>query len=512
MRACIAMARKGRWASLFLCLITSQVHAAEPRLDAAVRTVLHDTGVPAAAVALMRDGQPVLARGYGQRDLLAPGAAAGPDTLFKLGSLSKSVTALAVALLVDEGKLAWDVPVSRWLPELAEADPSVAALSLRQLLTHRSGLDLDRLEALLWPQPNAYTWADFLAGLAVLRSDPRPVTGFHYSNVNYALVGQLIQRTSGQGYARFVATRVFQPLGMDCTAGGFTRAGRPDLAQPHRMATGRPVPVRTDPPEVEEGLDAPAGGVRCSAKGLGRWLTFHQAPQADSLAALGLSAAGWHELHRADALVAQRFEPDGRPLAVEAYGLGLQFVGDDRGLRLDHYGGLAGISAYFAVYPARGLGLAVALNGDAPAARARIVAALQQALGLPAARAPAPRPPSPTPPPPMHTARLDAAQVQAWQGRYRDAWFGTVTLCPDGQGGLTWRSLASPRLVGQLARDDAGHVLLQWDDPSVQSDAWLDAASGDGAVTAFQLRAVSTPDFDFSALRLQRVGECLAER
>ncbi|MFW1373592.1 serine hydrolase, partial [Vibrio parahaemolyticus] len=86
-------------------------------------------------------------------DLTRPGAVAGADTWFKLGSLTKSVTALAAGLLVDEGRLAWDAPLAQALPELQAADPRVASFTLRQLLSHRTGLDLDRLEALLWPQP-----------------------------------------------------------------------------------------------------------------------------------------------------------------------------------------------------------------------------------------------------------------------------------------------------------------------------------------------------------------------
>ncbi len=530
----MAAVRKGRWAPLFFGLaaaLLTGLHApatgaTQATRDALLReqvaAVLRDSGVPGAAVVGLRQGRSAgvseLALGVGQRDLLQPGAPAGANTWFKLGSLSKSVTALAVALLVEDGRLSWDAPLARAWPELAQADPRVGAFTLRQLLAHRSGLDLDRLELLLWPQPNAFTEADLLAGVAALRADPREAPGFHYSNVNYALVARVVARAAAQPFGEFVAQRVFAPLKMDCSQGAFSRAQRPDLAQPHRMATGRPVPVRTDPETVAEGLDAAAGGLRCSAAGLARWLHFHLSPQQGPP---GLSEAGWRELHRADGLVTQRFAPDtGAPQAIEAYGLGLQFIGDARGLRIDHYGGLAGVSAYMAVYPERRLALAVALNGDSPTARARVVAALERALGLPAAVQQAP-PPAVAPPAATRAdVALSPAQAAAWQGRYRDAWFGELSVCPSADGSLRVQSQASPRLSGRLVQGDGEGdgggdgggrgPWLRWDDPSVQSDARLVASFDAGLIGQFVLQALGESDFDLSALRLRRIGACRA--
>jgi len=493
-------ASKGRrLASFFLGLFPLAAAAATP-LPAQVAAELRESGVPGAAVAALQAGGPGLAFGVGRRDLLHPEDAVGPDTLFKLGSLSKSVTALAAALLVEESRLAWDAPLSRWLPELVDADPRVAGLTLRQLLSHRSGLDLDRLEALLWPQPNAYTGADLVAGIAALRSDPREAPGFHYSNVNYALAGLAISRAAGQPFTRLVAERVFKPLGMDCTMGGFSRADLPDLAQPHRMASGRPEPVRTDPGQVDEGLDAAAGGLRCRARGLQPWLRYHLSPAGRPP---GLSEAGWRELHRAEALVAHRFAPDDGALqAMEAYGLGLQFIGDARGLRIDHYGGLAGVAAYLAVDPARRSAYAIALNADAPATRARLMRLVEQVLGLPAPPVRPPRPASPPAAMPAPAQSLAPEAARALQGRWRDAWFGEVQLCPR-DASLGWRSLASPRLTGRLVQTAGGEVQLRWDDPSIQSDARV-MRDSDG----LRLQALGAADFDFSALRLSRAGDC----
>ncbi|RTL44429.1 MAG: serine hydrolase [Burkholderiales bacterium] len=492
---------KGCVASLFLVLSASAPAASTAAaLAERIDGLLREAHVPGAAVALVKDGQVLMARGFGQRDALTPGAAAGPRTLFKLGSLSKAFTALAVAQAVDEGRLAWDAPIGSVWPALQDADPRVAALTLRQLLSHQTGLDLDRLEVLLWPQPNAYSAPQLLAGVAALRDDPRRVTGFHYSNVHYALAGAVLAQAVQQPFGERLSQRVFQPLGLDCTAGGFDRRHRPDLAQPHHVQQGRATPVRTDPDRIDDALDGPPGGVRCSAQGLARWLQFHLDPQR----ARGvLSAAQWQTLHRPLDVVSTRFAADGTLDTVQTYGLGLQFVADTRGLRIDHFGGLAGVSAYLAVWPGRRAGLAVALNADDAATRGRIVALLEDALGLP--------PPTPRRPAgdaaPQALPALGSLDPAPWAGRYRDPWFGDVLLCPENDQ-LVWRSLSSPRLIGPVGTTADGRPHLRWNDRSVGADAWLRWMPGTGGAQALTLDAVPGADFDFSALRLVRVADC----
>lgn len=493
---------KGCAASLFLALCTAASAAAPTPAGLAQRidALLREAHVPGAAVALVREGRVVMAQGFGQRDLLAPGAT-GPQTLFKVGSLSKAFTALAVAQAVDDGLLQWDAPLARAWPALQAADPRVAALNLRQLLSHQTGLDLDRLEVLLWPQPSQFTDTALLAGLAALRDDPRVVAGFHYSNVHYAIAGAVLAQVTKQAFGERLARRVFQPLGMDCTAGGFDRQARPDLAQPHQVRQGQARPVRTDPARIDDALDGPPGGVRCSARGLARWLQVHLDPPG---AAGVVSPAQWQALHRPSDVVSTRFAPDGVLESVQTYGLGLQFVADARGLRIDHYGGLAGVSAYLAVWPGRRSGLAVALNADDTATRARLVALLEDALGLPPAPA---RRPAASAPPPAELPPLGPLDPSPWQGRYRDPWFGDVLLCPEA-GRLVWRSLASPRLAGPVGSTADGRPQVRWDDRSVGADAWLHWVPGSDGAQALTLDAVPGADFDFSALRLARVGDC----
>ena len=169
--------------------------------------------VPGASVLVLRDGQPLLRRGYGLSDLEA-GTAATPGTNYRLASLTKQFTAAAILLLAEDGVLSLDDPVQRWLPSLpAAAD----AVTLRQLLSHTSGL-VDYED---------HVPADFhgqlhdIDVLHILEGQDRtlfpPGTAYRYSNSGYALLALIVEKASGQRYAGFLRERIFLPLGMNDT-------------------------------------------------------------------------------------------------------------------------------------------------------------------------------------------------------------------------------------------------------------------------------------------------------
>ncbi|MEN5285354.1 serine hydrolase domain-containing protein [Stenotrophomonas lactitubi] len=170
----------------------------------------YDGQVPGAAVLVLHDGQPVFRRGYGLA-VVEDGSAVTPASNFRLASVSKQFTAAAVLLLVEDGRLALDQPARRWLPELP---PAAAGITLRQLLSHTSGL-LD-YEDLMDPADTRQVHdADVLALLA--REDRlafAPGTQYRYSNSGYALLALIVGRAAGTGFASFLQQRIFRPLGM----------------------------------------------------------------------------------------------------------------------------------------------------------------------------------------------------------------------------------------------------------------------------------------------------------
>jgi CubicO group peptidase (beta-lactamase class C family) len=168
--------------------------------------------VPGIAVTITRDGQVVRAAGYGLANVELD-VAVTPDTVFQTGSVGKQFTAMAIMMLVDEGKLGLDDPISRYFPG---APATWNGITVRHLLTHTSGIkdwegktDIDYRKD--------YTEDELVQVAMKLPPDFAPGTQWSYSNTGYVLLGILVHKVSGQFYGDFLSERVFKPLGMDST-------------------------------------------------------------------------------------------------------------------------------------------------------------------------------------------------------------------------------------------------------------------------------------------------------
>jgi len=166
--------------------------------------------VPGASVIVIQDGKVVVRRAYGMANL-ERGVAATPETDYRLASVSKQFTAMAATLLVKDGKLRYDQPVSDMLPELPRAARPV---TVRHLLNHTSGL-VDYEDLIPESRATQLNDQDVLAMLSAKDSVYFPAgTQYRYSNSGYVLLGLIVARVSGMSYPEFVRTRIFMPLGM----------------------------------------------------------------------------------------------------------------------------------------------------------------------------------------------------------------------------------------------------------------------------------------------------------
>jgi len=169
--------------------------------------------VPGASLLVLKDDVPLVARGMGRSDLEA-GIAANPQTNYRLALVSKQFTAAAVLLLLQDGKLSLDDRARHWLPSLP---PETAAITLRHLLTHTSGL-IDYEDLMVEPYSGQISDAGVLALLAQeQRLYFAPGSAYRYNNSAYALLSLIVERASGTDYPDFLQTRIFQPLGMTHT-------------------------------------------------------------------------------------------------------------------------------------------------------------------------------------------------------------------------------------------------------------------------------------------------------
>jgi CubicO group peptidase (beta-lactamase class C family) len=180
-----------------------------------VRAVLHRFGVPGAAVMVLQGGHVAFVQAFGSRDLERR-LPVRPESFFEIGSITKQFTAASILQLQEAGKLQIDRPLSDYLPDA----PHAREVTLRQLLTHTSGLHdyLDGPQAQmerLASRPIAY--GDLIARVAPLPLDFPPGSRWSYSNTGYLLLGKVIETVSGETYAAYLQRHIFDPLGMKDT-------------------------------------------------------------------------------------------------------------------------------------------------------------------------------------------------------------------------------------------------------------------------------------------------------
>jgi CubicO group peptidase (beta-lactamase class C family) len=357
--------RDGRWAAtaaLGLLLATSAPVSAQrvalDQLDSYVARAVRDWRVPGLAIAVVKDDSVVFAKGYGLRELGKPGAV-DAGTRFAIGSTTKAMTAVALAMLVDEGKVRWDAPVITYLPAFRVGDPYVTReLTVRDLLTHRGGLGNADL---LWASAD-YPAEEVIRRVATLAPAYSFRSGFIYQNIMYAVAGDVVAAASGMPWATFLRTRIFGPLGMTATEASLAALdGQSNVATPHMEIADTIRPVANRPVDAV----GPAGSVWSSVGDMAKWMRFI----LDSGQVGGkrlLSAAAYKEILSPQVIAPPDIYatmPLVRPHFF-TYGLGW-FLHDYRGQAVAmHTGSIDGMSAIIGLIPERGVGVYVLANLD----------------------------------------------------------------------------------------------------------------------------------------------------
>lgn len=325
-------------------------------LDAYVEKAMHDHEVPGIAVAIVRNDSVVYAKGYGVRKLGSP-EKVDENTLFAIGSASKSFTAASMAMLVDEGKVKWDDPAAKYLPELELYDPYASReLTVRDLLSHRSGLSRGDL---LW-YGNTLSRDDILHRVRYLKPSWSFRSQFGYQNIMYLAAGEVVAHVSGMSWDDFVQRRIFDPLGMTSSNTSTKKlAGQTNVAQPHSKIddTVRVVPYRN--------IDniAPAGSINSNVLDMAKYVRFHLNEGKWNGKAL-LTGGSHAEMWKAHTVIPMEgFWKAAAPGAhLAAYGLGW-FLQDYRGrLVVQHGGNIDGMSAHVAMMPEEKTGVVVLTN------------------------------------------------------------------------------------------------------------------------------------------------------
>jgi len=477
--------------------------------------------LPGLALGVVRDGHVVYQRTTGEL-IAGSGRRIDGDTLFKIASNSKAMTTAVLARLVDQGKLHWADPVTQYLPAFKMSDPWITReLQVRDLLIHNSGLREGAGDLMLWPEPNLFTRADILAAFAYLKPQQSFRSSYAYDNLMYVVAGEVAAAASGIPYETLVARELFGPLGMTrCQAGAFERDRVGNVAQPHRRDGERNLPIREDAEFIPASTSAAAGGIRCSLNDMLKWVTLllsadmKPSPSSEPW----LSPLRREELWRPQMplfVSGRQRRWDGSRFSAYGYGWRLSDVHDT--LSVAHTGTLAGMYSAVTLLPERGDGFVFMINGEGSSARIVLNQTLVETLlGIRkrdvasyadelAAAVKAPlvaqdqlQPGTPVEPETMRDVL----------GVYKDPWFGEVSVCPR-ESGVQFTAAKSPRLAGALMQV-AGRVLVDWQDESVDVDAWLDFSREQATPVMSMTKVDPEADFsfDFEDLRFTKVAPC----
>ncbi len=487
-----------------------------------VQHVMQKLQVPGAAVAVVQGDRTVFCHGFGVKDL-SSGRPVTEHTLFSLASQTKPFTGTCLAILESEGRLQGERPVIDYLPDFRMSSPQVTRrMKVNELLSHGSGLPAHAGDQLFFP-PTDYSLEQVVARIEKLPLVQPFLSTFAYENVLYAAAALLIRRVSGMDYEQFLSSKIFKPLGM-----GSTVPNANHLTPADDVATGycRLDGVRRSVRPLVWANNPGAGGIYSSASDLARWMRMHLRggvyPSDGTLRRLYSKRAQqemWAPRIRipqdADAAVTDRVQ-----FADLAYGSGW-FLSDYRGERLVwHSGEFPGFVSRMSLMPSRDLGIVVLTNQEDDAAFQAITnyvldlvvgahdidwltalmredEADRRANENELARVLATR-----------TLGEDAAvDCSAYEGIYRDTWYGNVTIHRSA-GKCLMHFEHTATLVGELQPWSRDTFAVRWRDRLLRGDALVvferDAA---GAVAGARMKRLSpfeTPAWDFGNMHLLR--------
>ena len=506
------------------CAAAAKAQMSATAIDSLAEKVRATFDVPGIAVAIVKDGKIIHAKGYGLRSL-AGKEKVDENTLFGIASNSKAFTAAALGMLADEGKLNWDDKVTQYIPEFKLYDPYVTnEFTIRDLLTHRSGLGLGAGDLMMFPDSNNFTRKDIIHNLRYLKPVSSFRTKYDYDNNLYIVAGEIIGIVSGQSWEEFIEQRIMQPLGMASSKASVARVkNRSNMIAPHAPVNGKVQPIAIDWSETANA----AGGIQSNLVDLSKWviMQMNHGRYGDSLAKKLFSDKVHEEMWAPQTLMPVTTAPPYNT-HFAAYGLGF-VLNDIKGYKqVSHTGGLAGVVTQITMLPELKLGIIVLTNQQSGAAFVSITNTIKDSYlgitGMDRVKQ-------------MHDrvvkneteakkitdsiwAAIAAQQISNsnkidfsnYAGTYTDKWFGDVVISE--KNGKPWfSSKRSPKLSGEMLYYKGNTFVAKWNDRSMDADAYVQfSLDKEGRGEGIKMNAISPLtdfSFDFQDLDFTRVPQ-----
>jgi CubicO group peptidase (beta-lactamase class C family) len=492
-------------------------------LDAYVERALKTFEVPGMAVAVVKGGKVVYAKGFGVRRLGSPDKV-DANTLFQIGSTTKAMTVAALATLVDQGKLKWDGPVRDYMPSFQMYDPYVSKeITVRDILTHRSGLGMGEGDLLLFP-PSNLTRPQLIARMKNIKPLWSFRTHWAYCNLCFVTAGELIPAITGKSWEEYIQSNVFRPLGMNDTRVTVSGMKPTDnIAAAHEIVDGK---VTIVPWDVIDNA-APAGAVVSSVNDMSKWIAVQlnhgKLPNGERL----FTEADSREMWSGVSLRPLRPATPGFELLrknFNEYALGWG-VWDYRGQKIiEHSGGVTGMITEVVLVPGMDLGLVLFANTPAnnelavPSVMYRVLdeylgagledwtskyKVMQQKMLQDDANEQKKAATS------RDADSKPSLALEKYAGEYSDPWFGEARLTME-NGKLVFSVPWSPRLIGDVEHWQHDTFVIHFRDKTVPDSYLYFSMNPDNSIERAKMAPVSAlADFsyDFQDLELKPVGK-----
>ena len=511
--------KKTAFLAFFILSISLNAQIAEKKLDKLVKNTLSTFDVPGISVGILKDGKIVYAKGHGVRSLINK-KDMNENTLVGVASNSKGFTCFALAMMVDAGKLNWDDKVRKHIPEFQLYDAWVTEqFTVRDLVTHRSGMGLGAGDLMFFPEGNDFTSKDVINNVKHLKPETSFRSKFAYNNNMFIIAGEVLKRVSGLSWEEFIEQKIMKPVGMNNSKASYNRVtNRTNIIDAHTRTEGKVIQIPHDWSETAN----PAGGIMSNVNDMLTWANFLMNDAVTKDGKRLLSEKHFHELWQLQTPLSVR-KNDSYNSNFRGYGLGW-FVTDVKGgyKQVYHTGGLLGTVTQFTMIPDLDLAIVVLtnqMNGSAfntitntikdtylgyndrnwlkkygtnnanylkynDDLKAKVFAKTEVAK-----------------------ANKNLPKPKQIIGTYKDKWFGDVIISHDGNK-YTILCKRSSQLVGELLPYNQTTYVAKWNNRSFDADVFVQFSfneKGDAtSATMKYIAPITDFSFDFPNLKLKK--------
>lgn len=482
-------------------------------LDAYFAEARNTWNIPGMAVAIVKDNEVVLAKGYGVRNAETD-APADANTVFGIASLSKAFTASALAMLVDEGKISWDDKVVEYIPYFQLYSPYVTQeMTIRDLLCHRAGFKTFSGD-LIW-YASTHSREEVIRRARYIEPEYGFRSHYGYSNIMFLVAGQIVPAVTGKSWDEFIQERIFTPLEMNRSTTSIVPLEEMDnVAQPHNEVAGENIGIEW----VNWDNISPAGGINSSVNDMAQWLILNLSNGDFAGKQLISEEQMWqmqtpHTPKSISGNAAQLFHL--RNFSV--YGLGWDLFDYNGRKVVNHSGGLDGMISHLMIVPEENLGMVVLTNNNNWLPSALMYQVLDHYFGY-------------------HdsdwsgtfmqfkkysneadkrayqeklAARVEntspSLELSNYTGTYRCPMYGDVEVETGDSGQLVVKFVPTPAFVGNLTHWHYNTFEIELRNTPALPKGWVHFyLNPDGQVERMEID-IPNPDFHFTELKLQKI-------